>query len=115
MPETWDVNWKGPEVQRTWFEAARKGIDDTMAKCIEDAQPNTPYDTGNLRRSEKIQQLAHRERETVVGLWGVTAEDADYAIFIEVGARGRPGVNMLRNAADKEYPKLQSRIKGYLS
>lgn len=47
--------------------------------------------------------------ERVVGRRG--SFDVAYFIFLEIGARGRPGNFMLRRAADQEYPKLAERIK----
>ena len=106
------LDWKGNEVKRRILQAARRGIDETMGACVEDAQPNTPVVTGNLRRSIKIQELAQQRGDTVSGLWG--SADVNYALWVETGARGRPGVNMLRGAASKEYPKLSGRIRDNL-
>ena len=47
--------------------------------------------------------------ERVLGRWG--SFNVNYFIFLEIGARGRPGNFMLRRAADQEYPKLPERIK----
>ena len=105
------VDWRGDEVRKNLLEASRKAINEVMADCVRDAVPNTPYVTGNLRRSEKIQRLATIRRNEVSGDWGMSDEDANYAIHVEAGTGSRPGRYMLRNAADKVYPTLTGRIR----
>ena len=137
MPKTYDVDWNGPAVKRIVFDATLAGINSTMGSCVRSAQENTPVLTGNLRRSIKIQDLAAEERNVISGLWG--SADVNYALAIEAGLMSRtvnvqahtrklksgkvqqvsahtrnqtarPGVYMLRNAADQHYPSLRSRI-----
>ncbi len=89
-------------------ETTKDGIDEVMGECVVDAQADTPVLTGNLRRSIRPQEPAHEEGDVVVGVWG--SADVNYSLPVEVGARGRSGVNMLRNAADKNYPRLEDTI-----
>ena len=105
-------DWNGGEVRRKVVRAAARGINATMGECVEDAQSNTPWITGNLRRSIKIQELAREVNGRIVGLWG--SADVDYALYVETGTRGRPGRNMLRGAAAAKYPGLGRNIKSYL-
>ena len=126
------LDWKGDDVLKQVVKATRQGIDEVMGKCVEDAQANVPVRTGNLKRSIKPQEPAHEERGVVVGVWG--SADVNYALAVEVGTTGgsiqvkahtrkgrslrahsrqtspRRGRNMLRNAADKNYPRLEETI-----
>ena len=106
------INWKGPEVRRRVVEATKESIDETMGDCVEEAQPNTPVDTGNLRRSERIIESATEKNGVIAGLWG--SADVDYAIHVEIGTATREGVFMLTNAANSQYPTLPGRIKAKL-
>lgn len=140
--KTYDVTWNGTQIRNHVFQSTKNAINEVMGDCVAEAQPNTPYVTGNLRRSIKIQELAKQERETVAGLWG--SADVDYALAVESGTDGgpvqvsahtrqikrtgttqsvrahtretnpRPGVNMLRNAADSNYKNLAPKIKANL-
>ena len=117
MPKGFKLDWKGDDVLKQVVKATRQGIDEVMGECVVDAQANTPVLTGNLRRSIKPQEPAHEEGDVVVGVWGSAGignreseEDVGYAFYVEVGSRGRPGRNMLRNAADKNYPRLEDTI-----
>ena len=108
MPKGFKLDWKGDDVLKQVVKATKEGIDEVMGECVVDAQADTPVLSGTLRRSEKIQEPAHEEGDVVVGVWG--SADVDYALPVEAGARGRPGRNMLRNAADKNYPRLEETI-----
>ena len=44
----------------------------------------------------------------------LSTEPIDYGFYVEVGAGGLPGRNMLRNAAAQEYPNLKKNIRRYL-
>ena len=91
------------------LEAARGGIDETMGAAAAEAQPNTPYRTGTLRRSIRPHEPAQIKGDRVEGEWG--SHDVNYAIHVEVGTANREGRHMLTNAADEEYPHLVGRIK----
>ena len=115
MPPRGRVNWKGDSVRDKVLTATRKGIDATMGDAVATAQPNTPWVTGNLRRSIRIVELAKVKGNEIVGVWGSASPNVDYARYVEAGAQGRSGRYMLRNAADVEYPKLNANIKSYLA
>ena len=107
MPRGFRLDWKGDQIKKRLLNAARQGIDETMADCVVEAMKNTPVDTTTLQGSEEFEKAVIRG-DVVSGRWG--SYDVEYAFYVEVGARGRPGENMLRDAADKEYPKLKKRI-----
>ena len=108
MPRGFRLFWKGDQIKDRLLNAARQGIDETMAAGVNTAKPLTPVDTTTLQGSERIEP-ARIEGDRAIGLWG--SFDVGYAIYVETGTRGRPGVNMLRRAADQEYPKLLDRIR----
>lgn len=86
MPKHYDVDWNGPQVQAIVRQASMDGINITMGACVAEAQPNTPYVTGNLRRSIKIQELAKQEGGVIAGYWG--SADVNYALAVEEGTKG---------------------------
>ena len=108
MPRGFRLTWKGDQIKKRWLEAARQGIDETMAAGVVEAKRNTPRVTGALQGSIKTER-ARIEGDKAIGRWG--SFDINYAIYVETGTRGRPGVNMLRRAADQEEPKLLDRIR----
>ena len=95
-------------------KAARQAVDETMAEAIPLAKAKTPVVTGTAQGSIQFRpSVLTRDpatgRERIIGQWG--SFDVDYFLFLEAGARGRPGLNMLRSAASIEYPKLPDRLR----
>ena len=136
MPKGFRLDWKGDQIKDRLLTAARQGIDETMAACVVDAKRETPVRTGALQGSVRFEPAKVRGNEAK-GTWG--SFDINYAFYIEVGVQAgvatvqahtrqnksgkissvrshtrrygsREGRNMLRNAADNEYPKLKKRI-----
>ena len=108
MPRGFKLDWRGDEIKSRLLKAARQGIDETMADCVTDAKRETPVRTGTLQGSVRFEPAEVRGNEAK-GTWG--SFDVSYAIYVEIGTRGRPGVNMLRDAADENYPKLDGNIR----
>ena len=104
---SFQLDFKGKEVLSAVQNAAKDGIDETMAACVNEAKPNTPVVTGALQGSIRFAPAQVR-RNAVEGEWG--SFDIDYALAIEAGTGSRPGSFMLRNAADANYPNLSSNI-----
>ena len=96
------LTWHGKDIEARLLKATRQGTDETTAACVNDAKPNTPVVTGILQGSERAEP-AEIKGDIVSADWG--SFDVNYALFIEEREF------MLRNAADKEYPKLAGRIK----
>ena len=105
----WILDWKGPELTDAVRESIRLAFDETMAECVKEAFAYTPRVTGTLQRSLRFQPTD----KALVGIWGSFI--VNYAFFVEVGTSRRYGVNMMRNASDKEYPKIDGRVKKYLA
>lgn len=104
------VNWRGDGVRRRVDEAARKGIDDTMAAAAIEGKRSHPgwrNRTGTAEGSIAIYQPARKQGSATVGRWG--SRGVNYFIFLEI----KHG-SALRNATDKEYPSLAQRIKEHL-
>lgn len=102
--------WRGGEIQKKIQQAARRGIDETLARCVPIAKANTPVRTGTAQGSIKFEPAIVKGNR-VVGRWG--SFNVRYFIWLEIGARGKPGRHMLRSAAAREYPQLKARIKKY--
>lgn len=103
------LDWKGAAVLAAYDVAARKGVDETMSECVLAAQVAAPRRTGAMANNIKIVARAKVRGKTVSGFWGNDTQD--YTIWVEIGARGRPGRYFLRRARDQEYPKLAERIR----
>lgn len=106
------LDWRGPQVAERVRQAAKDGVDQTMAAAVTVAQDRAPRDTGFMANTIETVQSAREEGDRIRGRWGNVT--ADYTIFQEVGARGRPGRYFLRGGADAEYPKLAGRIRAAL-
>lgn len=104
----WNVVLFTPELRHQAQEASRRGIDRTLAGCIAPAKSRTPVVSGTLQGSIRFEP-AKVEGWRVVGQWG--SFDVNYSIFVETGANGRPGRNMLRGTADEQYPNLPHEIE----
>ena len=105
------LKWHGDAIQRRAREAAKQGVDATMAACVIHAKTHHPFTnrTATAEGSINIYQYATAQGATVRGLWG--SADVLYFIFLELGSsRSRP-YPTLRPAADAEYPKLAGRIQ----
>jgi hypothetical protein len=86
-------------------------VEKAVAKTAFDTEAlakfNAPVDTGNLRASIGAQPVRPLT-------WRVSA-NADYALYVEVGARGRSGVWFLTNALRQSWGELNRAIgKGLL-
>ena len=133
------LEWRGNEVTARLQRASRLGIDQTTAACVRLAKEDAPRRTGAYHGSIQMRPAAPRGR-AVVGIWG--SFSILYAIFIELGTKAHiirprnkralywPGAShpvprvhhpgteanpVLQNAAEKEYPKLASRIRSNLT
>lgn len=87
--------WKGDEVLAKVKGAAKLGIDETMAACVEHAKDNhpgyppasEPYTrfanrTAHLVSSLQIIEDAQVDDDTIRGTWG---SDAEEALYLEIG------------------------------
>ena len=72
------------------------------------AKDNTPVRTGTLRDSIGV-EVKSSEKAAYIGTMVDKFPDKPYGLYVELGARGRPGVHMLQRAAAEhtdEYKRL---------
>lgn len=87
------LRWHGDRVYDRVMKAAGDEATATVDEALDITARETPVLTGKARDS------LHREGDPLDLRWGYGA-DVDYAIFIEIGANGRPGVHALRRGFD---------------
>lgn len=73
-----------------------EAITEATVKVEGEAKNLAPVDTGRLRSS-----IGHDIRRDGRGVYGVVGTDVEYAPFVELGTRGRPGRSFLRAALKK--------------
>ena len=81
-------------------KAKKRGLEAISLTAEGYAKKDTPVDTGRLRNS-----IAHAVEDDAAFI----GTNVEYAVFVEAGARGRPGVHMLQRAASEhtdEYKQL---------
>jgi hypothetical protein len=101
--------WNGKAVAIAFRIAGTEAINATMEEAVEIAQDFTPVRTGTLQKSIRILQKASSTGTGgLAGQWGT---DVPYAIWVEIGARGKSGVHMLQRAADIAYPQLKEKMR----
>ena len=133
------LRWYGKELGDKILKASARGIDSITADCVRDAKANAPKVTTTYQGSIQMRPAVVKGY-IVVGLWG--SFNVAYALGLELGTpphiiRPRnkkalywpgaehpvklvhhPGTRAqphLRPAADRLYPQLPARIRGYLS
>lgn len=104
------VEWEGDELLAKAERAAKLGVDQTTAACVQHAKTNHPWQnvTGTLEGSIQMRP-AERQGDRVEGEWG--AYNVNYAVYLELGTRNMPAYPFLRPAADAEYRNLIQRIR----
>lgn len=129
------LKWNGKALTAKMKRAQIKGVNNTMALCVQDAKNNHAWKnrTGVLEGSIDIAEGAHPEGAGIAGTWG--SKGVVYALIHELGGTIRPvkakalaipqpdgSVRFvkqvtipprpyLRPAADANYPKLPALIK----
>ena len=115
MATSFKLDWKGPGVKRSVLEATRMGIDETMTQAVAAAKPKYYHGhglvTGVLQGSIRAEPAQIRG-DKVSGRWG--SFDVRYALFVEIGRKGRAGQKQLRTAADQTYPNLEGNIRKHV-
>ena len=105
------VSWNGDALKKKYIDAAKRGLDKTMAECVVQFKGNHPgwnNITGTAEGSVGIVQFAREQGPMVVGIWG--SKDVDYMIWLEI-----KHWSALRSAADRIYPNLTQNIKDALT
>lgn len=88
------------EVLAALESAKKRGLESIGLTAEGYAKKDTPVDTGRLRNS-----ISHATDDEAAYI----GTNVEYAPYVELGARGRPGVHMLKRAATEhadEYKRL---------
>ena len=88
------------EVLAALKRAKKRGLEAIGLTAEGYAKKDTPVDTGRLRNS-----ISHATDDEAAYI----GTNVEYAPYVELGARGRPGVHMLQRAASEhtdEYKKI---------
>ena len=96
------------EVLRALDGALETGLVKIGAAAQGYAKDNTPVRTGTLRDSIGV-EVKKDEKAAYIGTMEGRFPRKPYGKYVELGARGRPGVHMLQRAASEhgsEYKKI---------
>ena len=96
------------EVLEAVDSAITAGLVEIGATAQGYAKDLTPVRTGTLRDSIGV-EVKKDEKAAYIGTMIDKFPDKPYGQYVEIGARGRPGVHMLKRAATEhtdEYKKL---------
>ena len=96
------------EVLRALDGALETGLVKIGASAQGYAKDNTPVRTGTLRESIGV-EVKSDEKAAYIGTMVDKFPDKPYGQYVELGARGRPGVHMLQRAASEhadEYKRI---------
>ena len=96
------------EVLRALDGALETGLVKIGAAAQGYAKDNTPVRTGTLRDSIGV-EVKKDEKAAYIGTMVDRFPKKPYGKYVELGARGRPGVHMLQRAASEhtdEYKKI---------
>ena len=88
------------EVLAALERAKKRGLEAIGLTAEGHAKKETPVDTGRLRNS-----ISHATDDEAAYI----GTNVEYAPYVELGARGRPGVHMLQRAASEhtdEYKRI---------
>ncbi|TGE05560.1 HK97 gp10 family phage protein [Hymenobacter fodinae] len=78
-------------------------LDETALLVESTAKELTPVDTGRLRASIHADKPGPLQR--------TVGSDVEYAIWVELGARGRPGTGFLFRAFELNRPRFIEKLK----
>lgn len=114
--------WNGDKVRRRVIKAVERGVNVVMAAAVLEAKMNHPGWKNVFLIAEgsvRILKFAKGSRNVVSGEWGSAGgpkpvpgqkpKAPSYVLWLEVNHG-----SFLRNAADKEYPKLTAAIRDSL-
>jgi HK97 gp10 family phage protein len=111
MPATYNLKWRGEAISAKAIAASVAAVNETMARCVTMAKDLSPYATGALQGSIRMEG-ASAGGGGVEGVWG--SFDINYAIYQELGTYKMAAHPYLRPAADFEYGLLEARIRRHM-
>ena len=107
LESSFNSEWNGDKVKKTFKDACHTGINKVMADCVGYSKANHSgwqNRTGLAEGSIKIQAFAQERGGSIIGIWG--SADVGYMIWLEY----KHG-SSLRRSADINYRKLDEYLK----
>ena len=101
--------WFGDEIAAEIERATAEALEDVGDDFVRTADPLTPVNTGELKRSTKADKVQKETDGTMSIEMG--SFDVEHALFVERGTSRTPGEMMYQKAADQTWPKLDDKIK----
>lgn len=95
MTTVWK-EWNGPKVKGEMARKAARQLNDLAQDGVAHVQLNSPRNTGFMANT--MEQTHEATEKDLSAAWGNIT--ADYTLWVEIGARGRAGVYMLRRSLD---------------
>ena len=98
----WTMKDNTDEVLSALEKAKKRGLEAIGLTAEGHAKKITPVDTGRLQLRNSISHATDDEAAYI-------GTNVEYAPYVELGARGRPGVHMLKRAATEhtdEYKRI---------
>lgn len=102
-----DLNLKTDEAMEKVTKASMEAMKDTVVDVTADAVKDSPYLTGNNRRS-LVGETEERKIE------GRVYSTSGYGGFLETGTKNRAARPYIKPAGDKHIPNFPKRLKEHL-
>ena len=110
------LNLKDKEVMKMVEGAGRDGMLELTTHVMNDAVKDSPYLTGNNRRSIAM-EVSGKGSNTIVNpskIEGAVYSTSGYGGFLETGTVNMAAKPYIKPAIDRWLPKLADFIKGYV-
>ena len=101
--------WFGDEIAKELERATKEALEDVGVDFVKTAEPLTPVDQGDLKRSTKAEKVKKEADGTLSIEMG--SFDIEHAIHVERGTSRTEGEMMYQKSADQTWPKLDDKIK----
>ena len=100
--------WFGDEIAAEIERATVEALEKVGADFVRVADPLTPVDEGDLRKSTKADKVKRKGDILSIEMGSF---DVPYAMHVERGTSRMEGQMMYQKAADETFPKLDDKIK----
>ncbi len=114
---TVELNLNDKAVTAQCKDAAQKAMRDTVVDITRDAVRDSPWLTGNNRRSIKMEASGFGAGEGVVDqskIEGAVYSTSGYGGFLETGTVKMPARPYIKPAADRHIPNFPTKMRKYL-
>ena len=103
--------WFGDEIAKEIERATIEGLEKVGKDFVKTADPLTPTDEGDLKRSTRAAKVKRESDRLSIEMGSF---DVPYAIHVERGTSRTEGQMMYQQSADRTWPKLDDKIKDSL-